>query len=246
MDEPLVLWFQVRGETALGKVRLARQGLTRLALLSQQHGLTEFSVVVHGIHAGFESELGFPVDRRPIVDSLKLAGDRNTKAYLARTLALAGDAAQAQKLIGEVARDAPNDTFLNKVVLPTVQAILELQRGKPADAVAALDPARPYDLGAGPGGANYWPMYLRGAAYLKAHDGAKAQVEYQKILDHSGIDVVSPLLTLARLGAARAYAAEGDSAKARTAYQDFFAFWKDADPDIPLLKQAQAEYAKLQ
>jgi hypothetical protein len=89
-------------------------------------------------------------------------------------------------------------------------------------------------------------MHVRGAAYLKAHDGTKALGEYQKILDHPGIDEVNPLLTLARLGAARAYALQGDSAKARTAYQDFFARWKDADPDIPVLKQAQAEYAKLQ
>ena len=92
----------------------------------------------------------------------------------------------------------------------------------------------------------YWPMYVRGEAYLHLQDGAKAAAEYQKILDHRGIDPTSPLYTLARLGSGRAYALQGDKAKAKAAYQDFFAAWKDADPDVPILKEAKAEYAKLQ
>jgi tetratricopeptide (TPR) repeat protein len=89
-------------------------------------------------------------------------------------------------------------------------------------------------------------MYVRGEAYLSLHDGAKAAAEYQKILDHGGIAPSMPLYTLARLGLGRAYAAQGDKVKAKQSYQDFFAAWKDADPDVPILKEAKDEYAKLQ
>ncbi len=246
LDEPLMLWFKIRGNLSLGKVRLAGEDLNGLVQLSQQHGLNELAVIVRANIASFKSQLGYPVDRKAVAESLKLVSDRQSKAYVARALAWGSDTAQAQKLADNVAQDAPTDTFLNKIALPVIRAIVELQRNEPAKAVTALEPTVPYELGSGPGGANYWPIHVRGAAYLKAHDGAKALVEYQKILDHPGIDEVNPLLTLARLGAARAYALQGDTAKARTAYQDFFAYWKAADPDIPVLKQAQAEYAKLQ
>jgi tetratricopeptide (TPR) repeat protein len=88
-------------------------------------------------------------------------------------------------------------------------------------------------------------MYVRGDAFRRAREGAKAAAEYQKILDHRGIDPLSPIYALARLGLGRAYALQGDTTKARTAYQDFLAFWKDADPDIPILRQAKEEYEKL-
>ena len=245
LDESFMLWFKIRGDISLGKIRLAGQDLNRLVQLAQQHGLSEFAVIVRANAASFKSQLGYPVERQAVGESLKPASDRESKTYVARMLALGGETAQAQKLADDVAHDAPTDTLLNKIALPTIRAVLELQRNEPAKAVTALEPALPYELGSGPAGANYWPMHVRGAAYLQAHDGAKALAEYQKILDHPGIDLVNPLLTLARLGAARSYALQGDTAQARTAYQDFFARWKDADPDIPVLKQAQAEYAKL-
>jgi hypothetical protein len=100
-------------------------------------------------------------------------------------------------------------------------------------------------LGGPPIGAMYWPIYIRSEAFLKTRDGVKAAAEYQKILDHRGLAPHSPLYSLARLGLGRAYALQGDTAKARAAYQDFFALWKDADPDVPVLKQAKAEYEKL-
>ena len=109
-----------------------------------------------------------------------------------------------------------------------------------------LEAAAPYEFGAPPIGAVYWPMYVRGEAYLRLHNGAKAATEYQKILNHRGVAPTSPLHSLARLGLGRAYALQGDAAKAKAAYQDFFATWKDADPDVPILKEAKAEYGKLQ
>ena len=180
---------------------------------------------------------------------------------LATALALCGDTNRAQKLIEELAKDFPLDTLLNNVSLPVARAIIEIQHNNPAQAITLLEAARPYDL------TGYGPMYARGKAYLQAREGAKAAAEYQKILDHRGIDPTSPLYTLARLGLARAYALQGGVgaglvpappghpqgaplqpnalAKARTAYQDFLALWKDADPDIPILKQAKEEYEKL-
>jgi eukaryotic-like serine/threonine-protein kinase len=112
--------------------------------------------------------------------------------------------------------------------------------------VSALESTRAFEMGAGPIAAlDYWPLYLRAEAYSNLHDPAKALAEYQKIADHRGMNPTSALYVLARLGAGRAYALQGDNAKARAAYQDFFASWKDADPDVPLLKQAKAEYEKL-
>jgi tetratricopeptide (TPR) repeat protein len=147
----------------------------------------------------------------------------------------------------EVGGDFPKDLFVQSISLPTVKALSELHRNKPEDAIAALEPARKYEYGAGPGTpANFEPVYIRGLAYMQMNDGARAATEFQKMLDHRGALALNELYPLAQLNLARAYVQQGDSAKARTAYQDFLTLWKDADPDIPILKQAKAEYAKLQ
>jgi len=152
----------------------------------------------------------------------------------------------SEKLAADLAREFPNDTRLNSVWLPLARASNELRRNNPAKAIALLEPARAYELGTGPYGYGYyWPNYVRGEAFLTAHEGEKATVEYQKILGHRGVDATSPLYSLAHLGLGRAFVLQGDATKAKTAYQDFFALWKDADPDIPILKEAKAEYAKL-
>jgi hypothetical protein len=121
-----------------------------------------------------------------------------------------------------------------------------LQENRPTEAITALEPIRRYELGVGPHGAAFWPNHLRGMAYLKLHDGVKAAAEFQHILDHQGVSVTDPIWPLAHLNLGRALALQGNNAKARTAYQDFFAKWKDADPDVPILKEAKSEYAKLQ
>lgn len=104
---------------------------------------------------------------------------------------------------------------------------------------------RPYELGTGPHGAAAFPNFMRGQIYLRKHDGVKAAAEFQTILNHRGVVGFGPHYPIARLNLARAYVLQGDNAKARTTYQDFFAYWKDADPDIPVLKEARAEYDKL-
>ena len=120
-----------------------------------------------------------------------------------------------------------------------------MQKNKPEDALTALEALRPYELGTGPHAVGFDANFLRGQAYLKVHDGVKAAAEFQRILDHQGTNAWDPELPLARLNLARAYVVQRDTAKARTAYQDFFAAWKDADPDLPVLLQARAEYEKL-
>jgi tetratricopeptide (TPR) repeat protein len=159
-----------------------------------------------------------------------------------------GDAARSQKLIEELSKEFPFDTLLNQVTLPTARAINSLQRNQPAQAIGALDSATPYELGAGSGArfaAGFWTISVRGESFLRLRDGAKAAAEYQKILDHRGLDPTNPLYSLAHLGLGRAYSLQGDTAKAKLAYQDFFALWKDADADVPILKTAKAEYEKL-
>jgi tetratricopeptide (TPR) repeat protein len=125
------------------------------------------------------------------------------------------------------------------------QAFSDLQRNQPAQALARLEKAAPYELGTGPGAAGYAINYFRGEVYLRLKDGAKAAAEYQKILAHRGIDPLDSSYYLSHLGLGRAYVLQGDTERAKAAYQDFFAAWKNADPDIPILKQAQGEYAKL-
>ena len=139
----------------------------------------------------------------------------------------------------------PNDTVLNKVSVPLALATSDLQRNQPAQAVARLETATPYEFGSEPGAAHYWVNYIRGEAFLGSKQGAKAAAEYQKILDHRGVAPQDVTYNLSHLGLGRAYALEGNTTAAKSAYQDFFAAWKDADPDLPVLKQAKAEYEKL-
>ena len=129
-----------------------------------------------------------------------------------------------------------------------MRAAIALSNQKPADAIVALEAVAPYEFGTPPPlqVGTIYPAYIRGDAYLAMHDGAAAAREFQKFLDHRGLVDNYPLASLAHLGLARAYALSGDTTKAKAAYQDFLALWKNADPDIPILKQAKAEYAKLQ
>jgi len=149
-------------------------------------------------------------------------------------------------MFADLAKEFPSDTMLNAVWVPVARAFAEMHRNNPGKAVELLESARPYELGTGPNACSFWPNYYRGLAYLQAHDGSKAAAEYQRILDHRGVDPANPIYTLSGLGLARAYSLKGDNTKARIAYQDFLGAMKDADPDIPVLKQAEVEYAKLQ
>jgi tetratricopeptide (TPR) repeat protein len=161
----------------------------------------------------------------------------------ARILALTGDSAHAEAQADALEKERPNGTLTINYDVPTIRGIVALDRKNPEKALEALQPALPYELADTKG---LLATSVRGDAYLAAHQGPQAAAEFQKVIDHSGISRNEPNAALAHLGLARAYALSGDAAKARVAYQDFFGLWKDADPDVPVLKQAKAEYAKLQ
>ena len=176
--------------------------------------------------------------------ALALSTGRDAQALSAFAFGLAGDAAQATRLAADLAKRFPEDTFVQSNYLPALRAIAALHEGDAGKAIEALAPVAPYEFGAA--GQPLYPVYLRGEAYLAAHQGSAAAAEFQKILAHPGVVTNEPIGALAHLGLGRAYALAGDGAKARAAYQDFLALWKDADPDVPILKEAKAEYAKLQ
>jgi predicted Zn-dependent protease len=179
--------------------------------------------------------------------ALKLAPNRDVRAMAALALARAGDTAAAEKLAVELDKTSPLDTLVQRYWLPTIRAGVALERKDPSRAIELLKVASTIELGE----PTYLtillcPAYLRGEAYLMLHDGNRARVEFQKFIDHRGLVANFPWGALARLGLARAYAMQRDTVKAKAAYQDFLTLWKDADPDIPILKEAKVEYAKLQ
>jgi hypothetical protein len=170
------------------------------------------------------------------------------QVYAALVLALAGDTGRAETISAEIAKRYPLDTLLDFYWLPTIRAAMQLSRNNPAKAVQELEVTSRFELGdvMYSETAPLFPVYLRGQAFLALHQGREAAAEFQKYIDHPGIVMNYPLGALARVGLARAYAVQDDPVKARASYQDFFSLWKDADPDVPILKQAKAEYAKLQ
>ncbi len=165
----------------------------------------------------------------------------------ALALARGGDVAAAEKLVDALNREFPLDTLIQNYWIPTVRAAIALRRHDPAGAVEILHATIPYELADPPpfSAGTMYPVYLRGQAYLGLENGERAAAEFQKILKNPGVIVNFPLSALSHIGLGRARALSRDAAGARTAYQDFFALWKDADSEIPILKQARAEYAKL-
>jgi hypothetical protein len=181
--------------------------------------------------------------RERAADALGISNSRSVQSLAALALAFAGDAVRARTLADDLANRFPDHTIVQSYDVPTIRAQLALNHDDPSGAIEILQAAVPYELS--DSGALY-PAYVRGEAYLAAHKGNEAAAEFQKIHDHSGIVVNAPIGALAHLGLGRAYALSGDKIKAKSAYHDFLTIWKDADPDIPILKQARAEYAKLQ
>jgi tetratricopeptide (TPR) repeat protein/predicted Ser/Thr protein kinase len=176
-------------------------------------------------------------------------GSRDAGTQAALAYALAGDAVHAQSLADDLAKRFPENTVVQSVWLPTIRAQIELSRKNAARSIELLQAAAPYELGMLSGSATnscLHPVYVRAQAYLSAQQGLAAAAEFHKILNHRGLLWNCATGALAHLGLARAYAMQGDTAKAKAAYQDFLTLWKDADPDIPILKEAKAEYAKLQ
>ena len=186
--------------------------------------------------------------RQRVAAALRLSRGRDVHYGAALALALAGDAAQAEAMADDLGKRFPEDTLVHFNYLPTIHSQVALIRKDHSKAVEVLQPASAYELGTPTDRVSpaLYPVYVRGQAYLAARQGSESAGEFQKILDHRGVVVNEPIGALAHLGLARAFALRGDTTKSRGAYQDFLTLWKDADPDIPILKEAKAEYAKMQ
>jgi serine/threonine protein kinase len=180
--------------------------------------------------------------------ALALASSRQSEPLAAIAFGLAGDTAQAERFAADLGKRFPEDTIQQFDYLPMIRAAIALHSGDGKRAIDALSASAPYELGETNTSFTFalYPVYMRGEAYLAAKQGAGAASEFQKILDHAGVVGNEPIGALAQLGLGRAYALSGDMPKARAAYQDFLTLWNNADPDIPILKEAKAERAKLQ
>jgi hypothetical protein len=231
-------------------LQLARGESRRAVDLARQAGRRDGAAQHEAAIAVREALYGNANDARPSAASVvDLSSDRDAQYGAALALGLAGDS-RSQRLADDLALRFPEDTLVRFSYLPTLRALLALNRHEPSTAIKLLQAAAPYELGYE--GANsvgfvgsFYPIYVRGLAHLAAHQGADAAREFQKILDHRGIVVTDPIGALAHLQLGRAFALAGDTRRAKTAYQDFLTLWKDADPHIPIVKAARAEYASL-
>jgi tetratricopeptide (TPR) repeat protein len=230
-------------EAYFGRLEKARALVQRAVSSQEGAGGKDRAAAAMIAQARAEARVGdLAGARRDAVAALALDPSFLTKGAAAYVFGQTGDAARAESLASEILKERPSDTLANVYVLPTIRAAVEMNRNNPAKAIEILQPVIPYDL------ANLRGLssaYDRGQAYLLLHKGNEAAAEFQKILDHPGVVLNSITGSLAHLQLGRSYVLAGDEVKARAAYQDFFALWKDADPDIPILKQAKAEYAKL-
>jgi DNA-binding winged helix-turn-helix (wHTH) protein/Flp pilus assembly protein TadD len=247
-QEDAMLGAQADTEAWYGRMTAAR-AFTRKAMDSAlTYDAKETAAGYQVKQAPFEAEVGYTAQARADAEAaIKSAPNRDVRLFAAMALAQAGDTASAEKLAAELDKDFPLDTHVQRYWLPSIRGAIALQRKDPARAIELLHAESPLDMAGASNltNASFYPVYVRGQAYLMLHDGSRAAAEFQKYIDYRGLVRNTPIAMLGRLGLARAYAMQGDTAKARAAYQNFLATWKDADPDIPILIQAKAEYAKL-
>ena len=232
-----------------GKLQKARQFSSFATESAHRYNLKEDARLWEASSALREAEFGnLDIARQRLSTRFIPSHDWGVQVVTALALARSGETSRAQTLSDASAKENPSNTALQVYWLPAIRAAIELNRGDPSKALETLVPATPYDL-AMPlplqVGTAY-PVYLRGLSHLAMRQGPAAAAEFQKILSHPSVTVNFLTGALSRLGLARAYSVQGDTAKARVAYQNFLTLWKDADPDIPILKEAKAEYAKLQ
>jgi tetratricopeptide (TPR) repeat protein len=249
--EDLLLFMHSNTLASRGQLKQARNFSRKAVESAQRAELKETAALWQADLSLREAVFGNATEAKQFsAEATKIApGSRDAQVLTALALARAGDTARAQMLLDDFNRRFPHNTIIQAVWAPAIRAQLDLNRGNGVKAVDELQPAKAYELGEGIGSLNFvcvLPAYLRGESYLAAKQGAEAAAEFKKILDHRGLVASCWTGALARLGVARGKALSGDKAGARVAYQDFLALWKDADPDLPLLKQAKAEYAKLQ
>lgn len=239
-------YIQAQTAAYYGRLRQSRELMRRVDLSALQSDQEQLGGIFEELAAVSEALLGdAELAKKGTRDVLSRSKSRDVEGLGDIVLALAHDEAGAQSLADDLAKRFPDSTLMQASYLPSVRAQLALNHMNTQKAVKELQMAVPYELGCPYGSNPLLPVYLRGQAYLMARKGSEAATEFQKILDHRGIVLYSPIGALAHLQIARAFAMQGETAKARVAYQDFLTLWKDADPDVLILKQARAEYAKL-
>jgi len=257
-DEYQIREIEARSFAFAGRRREAGESFAQAAALAEARGLLSEKARILANEANLSAIFGLTQLAKKQTARVLTLLERKSIAYeelepsliqqldsqpLAWTLALCGEAALAQSLSDNLARKHPLDTMYNSVWLPLIHATMELKRGsaaRPDKAIQLLQPARQYEAAI-----FFKPVWMRGQALLQAKNGALAAAEFQKIIEHRGWDAISPLWPLAHLGFARAAALEGDAAKSRQAYEDFFRLWKGADVDLPVLIEAKREYDRL-
>jgi ATP/maltotriose-dependent transcriptional regulator MalT len=241
-----ILSLQAHTAAYFGQLKRARELFRSAAYSARQSKRSELTGVMEVQAAEVEALLGNTSEaRQQAAAALALSSGSDLQGIAALTLAITGDTTRAESLIDDLDERFPDNTLVQDNYLPTARAQLALDRDDPAKAIKALESAAPYELGDMDHSNAGYPIYLRGEAYLAAHQGAAAAAEFQKILAHPGVFLNDPIAALARLELARAYAAQGDTSKAKAAYADFLSLWKNADPDLPLYQQAKAEFAAL-
>jgi DNA-binding winged helix-turn-helix (wHTH) protein/Tfp pilus assembly protein PilF len=241
--EDALLGLEAKTAAFSGRLERARELSRQTVASAKRSEEPELAAGYEADAALREALFGNPTEARDrAAVALELSNSWYVQSLTALALAFGDDAARAETLADALDKRFPEHTIVQSYYLPTLRAQLALGRNDSSKAIELLQSATPYEMSSS--GALY-PVYVRGESYLAAHRGNEAAAQFQKILDHRGIVVNSPIGALAHLGLARAYALSGDQAKAKVAYQNFLTLWKDANPDIPILKQAKAEYAKL-
>jgi serine/threonine protein kinase/tetratricopeptide (TPR) repeat protein len=240
-DEYRAVYWLAQSASFGGRWRESNEQLSRATELAERAGAKEVVAGYTADQALRAAWLGQFAQSLTLAQSaLKIERNRNVLTRTALAFALAGDDAKAQQLVDELEEKHPQDTMVNQVWIPEIEAVIELRHNTAQSALELLEKTQPYETAAA-----LSPQTLRGMVYLKLGQGAQAVTEARKILDHRGQGPLSTLWPLAHLTLARASAMQGDSTQARKSYQDFFTLWKDADPDIPILIEAKREFEKL-
>jgi tetratricopeptide (TPR) repeat protein len=229
----------------------ARRTAAIAVAIAKQSGRLERAALFEAATAVWEALYGNRAAARQKVTTVLALGRGNAVDYAAAfALAVSGDVSRSRALADDLARDHPEDTSVQFMYLPTLRALYALDAGDAAAAMQSLQTASRFDLAIGGIGFNgyfgkLYPIYVRGLAFLAAQQPAEAAAEFQRIVDHRSIVLVDPIDALARLQLARALVLSGDTVKGKSVYDDLFTLWKNADPEIRVLKEAQAEYARL-
>jgi hypothetical protein len=241
--EDVLLASEANTVCYFGKLGSARKFSRRAVAAAERANEKETAASYEAEAAVREALLGNGAEaRQRATAALAFSTGRDEQYGSTLALAAAGDP-RAQRLTNDLARRFPDATFVRYIYLPTIRAQVALEQNDASKAIEALQGATPYELGSA--GFKLYPIYVRGLAYLAEQKGSAAAAEFQKILDHRGIVQNALIGALAHLQLGRAYALQGNTANSRAAYQNFLTLWKDADPDIPILIAAKAEYAKL-